>query len=55
MIDGYAAFGQYFLKVTIGNRITDIKEYGIKDDIFGEMSPLKSIVICYYSTHNYAR
>ena len=41
MIDGYAAFGQDLLKVTLGNRITDIKEYSMQNYTFGEMSPFE--------------
>jgi len=37
MVDLNAALGHNFLKIAIGNRITNIKEYGIKDDAFGEM------------------
>jgi len=37
MVDGYPTFGQNFLKITIGNGVAHVKEYGIKDDAFGEM------------------
>ena len=38
MIDGYAAFGQDFLKVSIGDRIAHAKEDGMQDDTLGEMN-----------------
>ncbi|ASV84479.1 hypothetical protein CES85_5273 [Ochrobactrum quorumnocens] len=37
MINGYSAFGQNFLKVTIGNRISYVKEHRVHNDAFGEM------------------
>ena len=50
MVDGYAAFGQNFLKVTIGECIAHIKEDRMQDDTLGKCTPLKSTAICYLFT-----
>jgi hypothetical protein len=39
MVNVYASFSHDFLQITIGNRITDVKENSIEDDAFGEMCP----------------
>ncbi len=45
MIHSNAAFCQNFLKVTIGNRVTHVKEDCMQDDTFGKWVPLKATVI----------
>ena len=41
MVNLNAAFSHDFLEIAIGNRVADIKEHGLKNDAFGEMSSLE--------------
>lgn len=44
MIDSNATFGQYLLKVTIGDWIADIKENSVQDNTCGNRALLKSTI-----------